>query len=140
MSVNVLIISHLNIGNELLKTAKITFGREELSLPVKVVEILPDCDPDQMLPHLKTIIQQLNQQDGILILTDLFGSTPSNMAQEIQNENVRIITGLNLPMLLRVFNYSQASLHELAEIAIQGGQSGIIECDKISENSGTSET
>lgn len=130
MTVNVLIISHLNIGHEHVKAAKITFGKEQLPLPVHVVEVLPDSDPDQILQQLKELINQLDQQHGILILTDLFGATPSNMAQKIQNENVSIVTGLNLPMLLSVMNYAQSPLHKLVEIALKSGQAGIIECEE----------
>lgn len=131
MSVSVLIISHHDIGDALIRAAKTTFGKENLPLPTYVFNVLPDTDPEQMIPKIKKVIRKLNQNEGILILTDLFGATPSNIAQELQDDNIRIVTGLNLPMLLRVMNYANLNLTQLAENAFKGGQAGIIECDRI---------
>lgn len=128
MSVSILIISHDEIGTALLNTVKQTFG-SELPLPAATIELNSDADPEILIPKLKTVVKALDQGAGVLILTDLFGSTPSNIAQEIQKyNNVRVITGLNLPMLIRVMNYPHLSLAELSEKARTGGQCGIIEC------------
>ncbi len=129
MSVSVLIISHEEIGSALLNTVKTTLG-SQLPLSVATVELQPEADPEVLIPKLKKVVKALNQGGGVLILTDLFGSTPSNIAQELQDEaDIRIITGLNLPMLLRVMNYAQLDLDALAEKALKGGQAGIIECE-----------
>lgn len=130
MSVSILIITHEDIGKAFLKAAQNTFERE-LPLSVSTAEINLNADPDQLIPELKCIIRKLNQGDGLLILTDLFGSTPSNIAQALQEiENIRIVTGLNLPMLLRVLNYPQLSLAELTDKAKEAGQSGIVVPDE----------
>lgn len=131
MSVSVLIISHEKIGSELLKAVRHTFG-SELPLSTATIELEANADPEVLVPRLKKVVQALNQGDGLLVLTDLFGSTPSNIAHSIQSsKDVRIVTGLNLPMLLRVMNYPQLNLAQLAEKARTGGQCGIIECDPI---------
>lgn len=130
MSVCIVIISHHDFGHALVKAAKSTLGKENLPLATHVIEVLPETDPDQMIPQLKQLTENVNQGDGVLILTDLFGATPSNMAREIQSDHIRIVTGLNLPMLLRIMNYASLSLTQMAESAIKGGQAGIIECDK----------
>jgi mannose PTS system EIIA component len=83
-------------------------------------------DPDQQLERAQQYLQQLEQGDGVLILTDLYGSTPSNIACKLRNDKVAVITGLNLPMLIRVLNYPALNLHELAEKATGGGREGII--------------
>lgn len=131
MSVSILIISHGEIGTALLNTVKTTMG-SQLPLPVATVELQPDADPEVLIPRLKKVVAALDQGEGVLILTDLFGSTPSNIAQELKDDDhIRIVTGLNLPMLLRVMNYYQIhSLAELAEKARTGGQCGIIECEQ----------
>lgn len=130
MSVSVLIISHDEIGSALLNAVKQTFS-SELPLSVATVELEANADPEELIPKLKKVLSALNQGDGVLILTDLFGSTPSNIAHNIQNcKEVRIVTGLNLPMLIRVMNYPKLNLQQLAEKARTGGQSGIIECEK----------
>jgi len=129
MSISVLIISHEEIGNALVQTATKTF--HELPLPTTVVNVESNADPDVLLPKLQRLIKNIGETDGILILTDLHGSTPSNIATALQKEgNVRMICGLNLPMLMKVMNYPDLSLDELAEKAISGGREGIIEHKK----------
>jgi PTS system mannose-specific IIA component len=129
MSISVLIISHEEIGNALVQTATKAF--HELPLPTTVVNIESNTDPDDLLPKLQRLIKSIGETDGILILTDLYGSTPSNIATALQKEgNVRMVCGLNLPMLMKVMNYPDLSLDELAEKAISGGREGIIEHKK----------
>jgi mannose PTS system EIIA component len=126
MSVAVLIITHHEIGHALVNALKTTYG-DSLPLLLETFEVRYDADPDQLLPQLTQIITKLDQGDGVLILTDLFGSTPSNIAYELQEKtSIRIVTGLNLPMLIRIMNYPQLNLLELAEKAMKGGQAGII--------------
>ena len=72
---------------------------------------------------------KLDHGQGVLILTDIYGSTPSNIACALSTkENVRIISGINLPMLIRVLNYPNLELDELVLKAISGGQEGIMDC------------
>jgi PTS system ascorbate-specific IIA component len=126
MSVAILIITHHEIGHALVNALKTTYGNS-LPLPLETFEVRPDADPDKLLPQLKTLIKSLDQGEGVLILTDLFGSTPSNIAYELQKaQHIRIVTGLNLPMLIRVMNYPALPLSELTEKAMKGGQAGII--------------
>lgn len=126
MSVAVLIITHHEIGHALVNALMTTYG-DSLPLPLETFEVKSDADPDQLLPRLYDIIHQLDKGQGVLILTDLFGSTPSNIAYELQKgTNIRVVTGLNLPMLIRVMNYPSLSLSELEEKALKGGQAGII--------------
>jgi PTS system mannose-specific IIA component len=126
MSVAILIITHYEVGHALVNALITTYG-DNLPLPVETFEVGSDADPDHLLPELGLIIKQLDQGQGVLILTDLFGSTPSNIAYELQKAtHIRIVTGLNLPMLIRVMNYPSLNLLELAEKAMKGGQAGII--------------
>lgn len=130
MSVSILIISHDEIGSALLNAVKHTFG-SELPLSVATVELEASADPDELVPKLRKVVHTLNQGDGVLILTDLYGSTPSNIAHKLQDfQDTRIVTGLNLPMLIRVMNYPQLNLAQLSEKARTGGQCGIIECER----------
>jgi PTS system mannose-specific IIA component len=128
MSVSILIISHHEVGGALVNAAKNTYGKA-LPLVIALVEIQLNTDPDYLLPQLEKRIQEINQGDGVLILTDLFGATPSNIAQRLQDEDVRIVSGLNLPMLIRVMNYPHLNLDQLADTALKGGQAGIMEGD-----------
>jgi PTS system mannose-specific IIA component len=126
MSVAILIITHREIGHALVNALETTYG-DGLPLTLETFEVQADADPDKLLPKLNEIIHKLDRGDGVLILTDLFGSTPSNIAYELQKgTHIRIVTGLNLPMLIRVMNYPSLSLSELTEKAMKGGQAGII--------------
>lgn len=126
MSISILIISHEEIGNALIQTVTKTF--HELPLPTTVVNVESNTDPEILLPKLQRLIENIGNNEGILILTDLYGATPSNIAQILKKEgNIRMICGLNLPMLMKVMNYPDLSLDELAEKAISGGREGVIE-------------
>ncbi len=129
MSVNILIITHDDVGNALLQATKSTFG--ELPLSCKVIRIERGIDPDKVIRQLKKTIQKTATNDGVLILTDVFGSTPSNIAQALHdNPQTRLIAGLNLPMLIRIMNYPNLNLNELANKALTGGREGVIDCEK----------
>lgn len=125
MTVSLLLITHPNIGESLLTAAKITFGY--LPLKTEAVEIGYHEDPDQLLPQLEKKIIEMDDGDGVLILSDLFGSTPCNTARKLQtNQQSFLVAGLNLPMLMRTLNYPTLNLLELAQKAMSGGKDGII--------------
>ena len=70
----------------------------------------------------------LDSGDGVLILTDMFGSTPSNIAKEFsQKKNVNVISGVNLSMLLNIFNYPSLNLREITKKALEGGKDGVMQ-------------
>ncbi len=128
MSVSILIVTHRDVGQALLATVKTTFA-DQLPLPAKAVSVSSDDDPDQLIPMLKKEVEQLDRGDGILLLTDMFGSTPCNIAKALQESaQVHLVAGLNLPMLIRVMNYPDSSLTELAAKAISGGKEGVYDC------------
>jgi mannose PTS system EIIA component len=127
MSVSVFIITHEEIGRALLNVATMTFGK--LPLPTSVVNVERDMIPDDIMPTLQeSVDKKLSNGEDLLILTDLFGSTPCNIATQLQHDRVRIVSGLNLPMLVRVMNYATLPLAELAEKAISGGRDGVVNC------------
>ncbi|MEM1244536.1 MAG: PTS fructose transporter subunit IIA [Pseudomonadota bacterium] len=127
MSVNVIIITHEQVGPALLRTVEQTFGG--LPLPTVCVPIKSSCDPQAIVAKVTKLIKQINPREGLLILTDLFGSTPTNIATRLQHQvEVKIVSGINLPMLIRVMNYPKLSLQELAFKAMSGGRDGVLDC------------
>jgi PTS system ascorbate-specific IIA component len=79
-------------------------------------------------------VAALDDGDGVLVLTDMYGSTPSNVASSLGREDrVVVVAGLNLPMLVRVLNYPEDSLSALAEKAVSGGNRGILICNGPAE-------
>lgn len=124
MSVGILIISHDGIGPALLGTA--TLMLNDCPLQTKLLTVSRDCDPDQLSEDAVEQIEALDAGEGVLVLTDLYGSTPCNIAQKLTSQrHVHVISGLNLSMLIRVFNYPQLTLEELSEKAVSGGKDGI---------------
>jgi mannose PTS system EIIA component len=126
MSVAVLIISHTGIGPVLLDSALATLPAPA-DLAIMALEIPRTLDIEPWYQRAVAAIHQLNRGDGVLVLTDIYGATPSNIGCRLIHEGeITVVTGLNLPMLLRVINYAHLGLAELAEKAISGGHEGII--------------
>jgi len=124
MSVGILIISHNGIGAALLGTAN--FMIKDNPLQVKLLSANRDSQADELFETASVLAKELDTGDGVLILTDLFGSTPSNTAHRLHEyATINIVTGLNLSMLIRVFNYPNLKLTEMTEKAYSGGIDGI---------------
>lgn len=125
--VGVLIVTHNRIGEEMLHCAETMMGK---SLPGVVSIAIPaNLTPDELgrfADQIKAAINDLEQGDGVLILTDIPGATPDNLARYFAAEKkVKIISGLNLSMLIRIINYSDQPLELLAKIGIVGANKGI---------------
>ncbi|MGB5179197.1 MAG: PTS sugar transporter subunit IIA [Gammaproteobacteria bacterium] len=120
-----LLITHGSLGDDMLNAAK-----EILSacpLAAEAIAVDPDCDPDQLLETAGGLCEKLDDGGGVLVLTDLYGSTPSNIANRlIDTHNARVISGANLPMLLRILNYPDMDLKALCEKAANGAREGIV--------------
>jgi PTS system mannose-specific IIA component len=125
MSVSLLIIAHAPLGQAVLDAAVGTLGRNPLL--TEVLDVVRDSEPGMLIIQAQRLVEELDQGDGVLVLTDIYGSTPSNIACSLlTHENIRIITGLNLPMLIRVMNYADMDLTSLTEKACSGGHDGIL--------------
>jgi len=133
MTISVLLVTHAEVGEALLKA--VTRTMDELPLPTTVVTVNYDSDLTDLVPRVKKVAAEFAKHEGLLILTDLFGSTPSNIAQELQKlGNVRVVSGLNFPMLIRVMNYPGLTLDKLAEKAVSGGKDGVIDCKRQNDD------
>lgn len=123
--VAILLVTHGEIGFQLLETARDILG--ELKSSVACLSVSSKCNLDHITGQAVNLMNEMNPQGGVLVMTDLYGSTPHNIAKHLQIEHKAIVSGLNLSMLLRTLNYStkDLSLDELAEIAQQGGHVGI---------------
>ncbi|MEK6749313.1 MAG: PTS fructose transporter subunit IIA [Pseudomonadota bacterium] len=125
MTVGVLIIAHDTVGQSLLDTAVSVIG----VCPI-MTEILPvnkHSNPERTLREAYEKLARLDEGDGVLVLTDIFGSTPSNIACKLKKaHHIEVIAGLNLPMLVRILNYHTLSLSQLVDKAITGGHDGIV--------------
>jgi len=120
----ILIVTHQPLGGSFLDCVELILGK----LPPLLVNymITPQADPAEEVANLQTILLKLDQGRGVLILTDLYGATPANIASKlIQCGKVECLTGLNLPMLLRAIQYQDKPLMEIIDKVFSGGQTGI---------------
>ncbi len=129
MSVGLILITHQNLGETLLQTARSMLG--ELPEACEALAMSQGDDPDRVEAKARARLGILDQGEGVLILTDMFGSTPANVASRLaRDQRRRVIAGVNLPMLVRVLNYRDLPLTELVNKAISGGHDGILLCDQ----------
>lgn len=129
MSIGVLLVTHGKLGHFLLDTMQNMIG--ELPLAADVLEVRKVQAHEVLITQGLKMIERLDSGAGVLILTDAFGSTPSNIANKLNiSERTAAIAGVNLPMLVRVFNYPKLSLMEMVTCAVEGGQRGIIACKR----------
>jgi len=128
VNVGILLITHDNIGAVLLRTAIEVLGISPLS--TSSLAAPSDCDPERILADARQAAEELDSGDGVLVLTDLYGATPSNIACRLHRfRELRVVSGLNLPMLIRVLNYPDLDLDELQHKAVSGGRDGILTCN-----------
>lgn len=124
MTVGVLIITHEQLGDVLLHNTEHILG--VCPLQTKTLNVPFNADPDALLGVARELVQSLDEGDGVLVLTDLYGATPSNIAHRLlHHDPVKIVTGINMPMLMRVMNYPALRIEKLVDKAIAGGQEGI---------------
>lgn len=132
MGVALLLITHDDIGSSMLTTAENMLCVSPI--PTQNLIISQEMDIEQGLALATEICSELDEGDGILIITDIYGSTPSNIATRLLEkapDNKRIIvTGLNLPMLVRIMNYAHLSLPDLAQKACSSAADSIFIIDK----------
>jgi PTS system ascorbate-specific IIA component len=127
VSVALLLITHEGIGSAVLEAATRMLGGCPLRAEVLPVALEADIEALRALADQRADV--LDDGDGVLVLTDLYGSTPSNIAASLASRGaVRIVSGLNLPMLVRVLNYPAEDLAGLADKAVTGGNRGILLC------------
>jgi PTS system ascorbate-specific IIA component len=128
LNVGILLVTHGEVGSALLDAAIDILGICPLSS--SALSAPADCDPEHVLSEARDAILELDSGDGVLVLTDLYGSTPSNIACRLHHDKgVRVVTGLNLPMLVRILNYPDLDLDELQDKAVTGGRDGVITCN-----------
>lgn len=124
MNVGILMITHSDIGKQMLLTATSVFGKNPFR--VEILSVDNYDQPNDVKELGQKYVKFLDQGRGVLVLTDIIGTTPSNIAKSIEYKNIRVVAGLNLSMLLNVFNYSTDSLNQLANRAVDGGITGIM--------------
>ena len=124
MKVGVVIVTHYGVGKEFLQALRLILP-EAPEFPF--VSLEPAEPVDQMRTRILAAIKQVDQGEGVLILTDMFGGTPSNVALSFLDEHrVEVVTGVNLPMLIKLGSLrDDKPLDELALFIKEYGQRNI---------------
>jgi PTS system mannose-specific IIA component len=124
----ILIIAHAPLAHALRSCALHVFP--DCAAHVAAIDVQPNLPPEETLHMAKIAMSQLQGEHvkGVLVLTDIFGATPSNVAQRlVDGVKSRLITGVNLPMLLRSVSYRNEPLDALVSRAVIGGTQGVMQ-------------
>jgi PTS system ascorbate-specific IIA component len=126
MTCGILLVTHPGVGSALLSVA--TQLLRQLPLKTEAFEVPFDADLDDLLPHASAALRRVDSGHGVLVLTDLYGASPSNLAGALARLGtpVRRVSALSLPMLLRVMNYPEQGLDQLPATAAAGTRNGAI--------------
>ena len=122
--IGILIVAHGSLGESLIQCATHVMGIRPPNLEQFGIE--KNDDPCAVVELLEKAVKDLDQGDGVLILSDIYGATPCNIVGKVLKPNyVEGVAGVNLPMLLRALTYRNGDLKKLAEKAMSGGQEGV---------------
>jgi PTS system mannose-specific IIA component len=122
--VGVVLVTHPQLGEEFIRSAEMICGKMPRVLPVSIDT---RREVEELRRGIAEAIKKVDEGDGVLILTDMFGGTPSNMSLAFLQENrVEVLTGVNLPMMIKLSNCREGrSLQELARLVKEAGQKNI---------------
>ncbi|MGL6289650.1 MAG: PTS sugar transporter subunit IIA [Silanimonas sp.] len=126
MAVGILLVTHPGVGSALLDTTSRLLGR--LPLEARAFDVAFDADLAGQLPQASAALKKVMGEDGALLLTDVYGASPARLAHQLAQiaSPCRRVAGVSLPMLLRVMNYGDQGLEELARTAANGGRNGVV--------------
>lgn len=123
--IGILIIAHCNLGESLIDCASHVLNK----VPPRLMKLGVSAkdDPALLLPQAINMVRELDGGSGVLVLTDMFGGSPSNIASKVvMPGKVEAVCGVNLPMLIRVLTYRDRDLQTIVTKAISGGCEGIM--------------
>jgi len=123
--IGILIVAHGAFGEALIHSASHVLGKRPLR--VSQVGITVHDDPEAMLPQAQSLVKELDQGDGVLVLTDIYGATPGNIALRLLVPGrVEGVSGVNLPMLIHALTYRDQGLKKIVQKALSGGSEGVL--------------
>lgn len=125
MSNSIFIIAHAPLAQALRACALHVYP--ECAQSVIAIDVLPNAEPEQTLMAARKALADVSDE-GLLVLTDIFGATPANVAQKlVAGSHAKLIAGVNLPMLFRTVCYRHEPLDALVARALTGGTQGVMQ-------------
>jgi PTS system mannose-specific IIA component len=123
--IGVLIVAHGTLGESLVNALTHVLGSRPAQL--RVLSITPADDPVALLPRARDAVAGLDTGDGVAVFCDIFGATPCNLSIKLAIPGrVEVISGVNLPMLVRAFTYRTRNMDTLITKAVSGGCEGVM--------------
>ena len=127
--VGVIIFTHADYGKALMNSAEGILGAQD---GYEILSVGSGVDVEATMAALRGAVERLDSGGGVVVFTDMFGGTPSNLAISLLGSlNVEVLTGVNLPMLLRALSRRSESLADLAREAREAGVQGIVAAGEI---------
>ncbi len=123
--IGILIITHGTLGESLVHCASHVLNKRPPRL--KQLGVTAQDDPALLLPQARALAKELDDGSGVLILSDMYGGTPSNLASKlVVPGKIEAVAGVSLPMLIRVLTYRDRDLQTIVTKAISGGCEGVV--------------
>lgn len=123
--IGILLITHGTLGESLIHCVSHVLNRRPPRL--KQLGITAQDDPLTLLPQARQLIKELDNGDGVLVLSDIYGGSPSNLAAKLLVPGkVEGVAGVNLPMLIRALTYRDKGLQAIVAKAVSGGCEGVV--------------
>jgi PTS system mannose-specific IIA component len=131
--IGVVVVAHFNLAREMVAATELIVGRQA---QFTYVDIFPDEDVENIKGRVVGALKNVNSGKGVIILTDMFGGTPSNISLSFLEEGkVEVVTGVNLPMLIKLVTYRRDKvLAELAEFISNYGKKNIYVATDVLRN------
>ena len=121
-------MTHAPLGSAFIQAASHVFrGMPER---LEAIDVIADQNTEEVNQLARAAVERLNDGSGVLVMTDIMGGTPSNCCRHLgEPDQVAIIAGISLPMLLRAITYRSDVLDVVVEMALAGGQNGALRID-----------
>lgn len=126
--IGILLLTHAPLGQAFIAAASHVFrGTPER---LEAIDVIADENRSAVQERARTLIGQLDDGNGVLVLTDIMGGTPCNCCDPLTEPGrVNVVAGVSLPMLLRAITYRNDTLDVVTEMALAGGQNGAVKVD-----------
>ena len=127
----IILVAHNDFAESIKRVAEHVIG----DLPdVECISVLPEDDIDLKRKEIRTAIHKMKKYEGIVLLTDMFGGTPSNLAISLMEEGkIEVISGMNLPMLVKLLRMRKKSLSDAVQAAAESGRNYIMVASDLLE-------
>ncbi len=122
--VGLVVVCHEDMGSELVKAAEMIVGKIDA---VATVSVKQESAPEVLRSDIQAAIEKVDRKKGIMLFTDMFGGTPSNIALAFLGDSVEVVTGVNLSMLIKFANHREdRPLPELAKLVQEAAQKSVV--------------